>query len=1404
MSLPPPFSLPINGKESRQQFTLHNVRLTNLYKGTMNRMFTKKKAKVVSEDDSSGFSIPSKKNKKGKKGEPEMKPQVDLSTALPSSDDFRTSLLMPNLSARFSMLREQDDPNSKIGKASDDSVLQPKRQSRLADFGFKAGALADIDEVSSINSSIRPPFAYGRQGSVDSYATDDENAQNGSVMSRSRPGEGNVLFGGRQKIYTLNDRGMGRALYEDDVALSSFQRLRQEERERERQRVEAELNAELEEQDISPKESANSPSISGLSKRETSSSTNSGPSFTRTSTAATSIASQGAGAIPPSPPTVPSAPSQFNAAPNLDRSKTRRLYESGLDRDIHDQQSSAMNRLNSIQKQRIMNTIPTPPSLSQVRSSPNLQDRFNRAGHPIRAASPPPSAPLMNVANFEIRRDTERIGQTSILPHSPPMSPLGSDSEEHNPLPSAIRPSDRGKATAMGAFNKPKQFDEQQYLQRTLQMQRGRETPPIRKESPSPSRPVQTMRAEFERRRAESNNTSRSNSVSQPEPPSALSVFQKAASQLRANVSESPEAKSASNVQQTSVADTPNPEIKLDSQRTFFASPDDSEVEDESYIKTETKPVVPKQERRRVVDPRNIPTTDLPAPPIYEHPALRSTTSLEHSPREERANKDLPELPQSSLSDRALSVGTLIKSDATDVDSPTLGPNTGGLSGLVRQHLRNTSTQSSVYGDVPAPLALRTQDVGLRPTQGSESETPAHSSYSYSNPWDLEDYDRSYYGEVDSRSSVSPVDNSHVKVQTNETTKPTPRAHPSSGTDYNMTSPWEEELQKKHSRGASTETTHEREALANELAERRRQIQESVRNKVANQSRSASPSPGPFKALGILRNKVSRDSMAVNQDVPVASTKAMKMLGINASTMNTSTTSLSGQGSPDDRSNNTNEGREVPEGPSRHPMSHSIQSRVPQDDSAIPSEVGTPKKRGPSEEEPRDIRPKGKSPPSSTKSSIRNRSSSDMSSGRSRSRAVPYRDDVEKCMAGGTNSVMTIPSPQPVAPLSPIVPQSFVHSARPIGEVEAKLHHKLTPEEHTARARTNSKSGYFDQRTLLPIQTSHSNTSLPRLSPGMLSPNPGVSPIPSPRPSPGPFSPSLRSGIGAGPYSANSTPPISASTTPVAPAFDRTGTMPQMSRIPTHRKKSVNKHDISEPTLISKTSTVDLVSLPPGASLANGANGPPPPLPPLNPRRRRFGFGRSENGQDNTQTVSPIQTSIPQAVPETSAFSDEDDKPRQRQRLRKSSSEGRSLHAKAMQPPVGLPRSPAMQPPVGLPRSPAISHGFAGPNGSPPKPAPEAIQNIAESACAGVGGSSSVRVSASASASASGAYETGSAVVTGTHASATETKTETDAVATTTGDVDVVPETYEGGARVMRVGTGLGMGVGAALAVLGM
>ena len=54
----------------------------------------------------------------------------DVATALPPSDDFRTSLLLTALSDRFSILREQDDLTHELRKEGDDGTLYTKRQSQ--------------------------------------------------------------------------------------------------------------------------------------------------------------------------------------------------------------------------------------------------------------------------------------------------------------------------------------------------------------------------------------------------------------------------------------------------------------------------------------------------------------------------------------------------------------------------------------------------------------------------------------------------------------------------------------------------------------------------------------------------------------------------------------------------------------------------------------------------------------------------------------------------------------------------------------------------------------------------------------------------------------------------------------------------------------------------------------------------------------------------------------------------------------------------------------------------------------------------------------------------------------------------------------------------------------------------
>lgn len=1259
---------------------LLRLKSSNIHQATMNRFLTRRKDRVLDDNASGG-----KKAKKWKKGQPEPEPQVDLTTALPPADDFRTSLIMPSLSTRFSMLKEQDDPNSKLGKASDDSVLHPKRQSRLHEFGFVPGGLSDIAEVSSLNGSIRPPFATERQNSFDSHNTEDGA---GSIMSRARPGEGNVLFGGRQKIYKISNTGstksLGKVLYEDDVHMSAFQKFKLQEKERLREQgLEV---PDLPSEPSSPIKDTYSPSLSGSGysqRRETSSSTNSGTAITRSSTAATSIASQGANSIQVSSPALPNSAVPHSPT-ELSRSgtKARRLYEQALDQHMYDQQSSALNRLNSIQRTRAPTGRSTPPLLfSQTRSATNLNDRFNRSA-PFRTDSP-----VLN------GKDTQSANSSPIIsrPTSPPlMSPLASDSEDAQTLNSALQPNDRGKATAMGAFNKPKQaFSEQQYAERLKQLQQEREASVPKLEKPR--KPSLRERAEMEqRKRTEAGVTERQRSDSSPakkEAPSAFSVFQSAANQMKGPA---PEAAHSPPKQPERMQNVQSP----DSQKgaTFFASPGSSDDEDEA-----PKPMVAKPsdlDRR----PHNIPTATGPAPPILDHPALRSRSNSRGAPSvhpalrsrsnsrpapEQRigtgSSPSAPPLPQSAD-----------KSEDPDVDSPTLGPDNGGLSGLIRQHLRNVSNVSSDYGDQnqialspppttsAAPLSLQTQNVGLQRRQApSETDTPAHSSYSHSNPWDLDDLDNPYYGEGDSISSTSPVDAQKLKSHIE-------KANVASTTEVldETIDEWEKEMKKTHKREPSAD---ERQAFQRELAARQRAIQETLRNRPSpDQSRNASPAPvggGLKTALSMLRAKSSRESFAtVDQKQHEPPTKAMRMLGIGANSANASSTSLAGPYGGDHwRSEDRFTPRDQP--PRQKP------SRVLQQSEQDAQREMANRQRSGTEDSNRDPRPQGRTPPASSRSSTRDRSSSEVSSGRSRSRPRPYRDDLEQAMAEGTGSRTTVYP----ANTTPSMPGYVANPTQPVPAERPSL-----DSQGRMRSRSNSRTAaanYFESKHLQPIHTNHGppNGSTPRLSPAANSPKPQFSPgLPaSPRPSPGAPSPAFRPQASpVPPFSANNTPPVSGTSTPVVPSFNAgAGAGAIIPSTGTLRKKSIAKADISEPIFLSTTSVIDTINLPPGASLKNGSDPPPPPVPPINPMRRRFGFGRSATDDPAVHAPNPPFAET-MRTNSSDALHSQVSQPRQR--LRKTSSEGKSLRAKSQAQAGASPAMPSMP--------------FGGRNGSPPRP----------------------------------------------------------------------------------------------------
>lgn len=1149
--------------------------------------------------------------KKAKKSQPAPKADLDLATILPSNDNFRTSLLMPNLSARFSMLREQDDPNSKLGKASDDSVLQPKRQSRLHEFGYTAKGLSGIAEVSSTSNPIRPPFVYERQGSVasDGYGTDDDSLYNGSVMSRARPGEGNVLFGGRQRAYKIpvdsaaykrsasngSTRGAsGRSLHEDDASMSALQKLQEQERareaERDRERKAKEENESNENQgsDNSEKESTHSTTTTGPARarqRRTSSSTASQPSDTRSSTAATSITSLDSNTVSaPASALINPAYQPVSVPTGLEKpaTKAKRLYERGLNQHLSEQKSSATTRLNSVRRQPApIGTGTCPP---QVRSASGLGDRRYRPTIGLRALSPPPSAPSPEIVRFGSGSGDTLSSASPVLGHrqSPLLSSVGSGNGG-NVLWSATQPNDRGKATAMGAFNKPKeQFSEHQYLQRQLSLQQGRgQASP----TPEPARVTQTVHGQAEAAVC-TTGVVRPTQRNPDEIPSAVAVFHNAANRMRSNVVDSQRSEAMPGIQPTCLSPTGS-----------------GESEDEQALSVNQS----SGSDHAVPDLHSpVSFTDDTAPSTSEHPALRPSSMQQYKPA-------MPALPQVGLErpspvdtpgePRGREASVLAPSDA---DSPALGPVSGMLNGLVQQHLRNTSNQSSIYSVLPgAPSPLHSKNQERPPTRSLiGSDTPANSSYTKSNPWNLEDFDGAYCDEAENSSSANPINGHQSRCEIANGTLH--RYAVSRTPDTAGKASWEFELHKKHSRGLSTETQQEQEAFATELAQRQRAILENLRSKVENELRAPSPVPGmtgALRALVMLRSKSNRDSVSTRQEI---APRAMKMLGIAGVSTNGSSTSLAVHGDRSDHCS-TEDDRPVQE-PGKSLLHRAVHSRVPHPiEGDIRRELGHHRQREYSEGKKKEIwNVKGDSPSDSSQSSIRYRSSSEVSPPRSRSRSGRFREDFEESAAEETWSHSAVSPDQ-----APSIPEQYMESATNSPGIAMRHHmpHGMaTTTEKSPILRNDSKmnaSGYFDLSSLQPV--GH----------GSYTAN-GLASQSSPRASPGAHSPAVAStrASQSAPNSANPMPPISAGATPLVPVpLSEDLALVPSRLVSTSRKKHVQKSDISEPTLISMTSVVDTVELPPGASLKNGQEDALS-VPPVNPRRRRFGFGRMESSQE--------------------------------------------------------------------------------------------------------------------------------------------------------------------------------------------
>ncbi|KAM0327450.1 hypothetical protein ACHAQA_005738 [Verticillium albo-atrum] len=1258
----------------------------------MNRFRTKKKTKeeapprVSNDSDSPAPFRLFGKSKKTPEEEPKI--EIDLATALPSSDDFRTSLLMTGLSARFSMLKEQDDPTSKIGKASDDSVLFPKRQSRMLDFGFGPG-LGDIAEVESIRGNA--PFAR-----MDSFHS-SEGSMSGSMMDRAKPVDGNNLFGGRQKIYKLPSGGTstktleggmsGRALYGDDVSMSSFQRWRQTEKDKQPLEDERQDGVNL---NIEIPRAESPPPVDFSRKRETNSSMSSAPSVGRNSTAATSVTSQ-PNAISKDWQPVGTSAHAATTTPALERNvtRTRRLYETGLMNELHEQQNSALSRMDTLSRQRNLGSRTPELSNGPSPTTGMFADRFGdrkllaKASAPnLRSMSPPMTASSMGTMDFGIRvpsipETKNSFGSNGAAPLSPPIS----ESEDRSPL--AIQPNDLGKATSMGVFSKPaQQYDESKYAQKQLQLQQGRETPTNRFRAGSSASQTNGSRSR-----------SRSSSSAQRAP------FEK-----------------------TEPAMQREPTVQEDTafNGTFLDTEDD-------------QPLRPRPSQSSASS-----RGTLQRPSDQDHPALRE--SALPTPLSFASVSGGP----SPISERP-SLSASHSHQSSPEDSPTLGPTTG-LSGIVRQHLRSDSDTSSVYGgpissSYNAPKSLYGQydsnglsDMGIS-----------------SNPWDSQspDWQSSYFDSSQSKmdSRINTIEERPKQEQQEEILAVAPETTTDAKNQEDKEDDFARHLAdgarrvrerltsyvESDSRSVSPQPLENREPLPSRPNPLHLLISKSSRGSLVDRSREREQVPPPPKVnkmLGLGASTMSsspspskrsfdfetKDPLSPMEEEPEKSSPSKQQQSSPERAVPTFQAPVAEEKEAEEekdegmhaglrafrqarrelqklKENETQQRHQPPAGPAPMPPS-------------VPAPRATPSRE----------RPHGQRSPSRERRpppvAYQPRPSQESAYGPGTPQSSRPSSRTERDRSGSENS------------------NGSRSQSRP-----ARLRNTSAPHEGLGpNGNGGSPRAMLRSPGLPGTDIRHSPIMPPRGHPPSAPPS-----GPLPGPPPGHFDRSVSGNLRVQPqhrggYDSSQPSPISPMAPMPSPLMNSSTQMPQApfprrpSAPPTpnlegggfHKldestKRAVRKRDISEPTFVSSTSRVPTVNLPDEARSRSGsrsgtrsrsgsliatastpnlhalANGPghAPPLPPINPKRRNMlGFRSGRKGDEELAASSPHlplgpHHGIPLQNDGNSAFSisDEDENGgRDRRRLRKATSEANGMNVRARQAQFNAPPVPNRPP----------------------------------------------------------------------------------------------------------------------------
>ncbi|KAL2443624.1 hypothetical protein ABEF95_008145 [Exophiala dermatitidis] len=1235
--------------------------------------------------------------KRKQKNVVETKPEIDLATALPDSNDFRTSLLMPGLSARFSMLREQDDPSTLVGKANDDSVLFPKRASRMNLFSHNP--LTDIAEVHSIHSTVRAPFAEAERSQSFSEGVGANGDDAGGAFARTKGVEGNNLFGGRQKMYRIANASSSRDLvemstplttkrhlYQDDVILSPYQEAQlrareQEERDGSQGRP---LSDTTEAHDSSSV--VNTPSTGFSKSRGTISSTASGPSNRRTSTAATSVVSD-------SP-----APRQSNAS----SSSNARIRGSDFDSEenpLRQKLSSDSRRPgHAFESQDQPPLPPSPVSTRQIslsRSATNLSEKRAVGASPsltggMRAVSPPPAA-RGHVAPLDFGLKATK----SQLRRYQTASPTHEDEGDSEVYHQSLEPNDRGKATAMGLFNRPRQqFDEQKFQERQLQMHQGKNSLPHTNNSDKDA--IAGSRHHAEEISTSTNpaspTTSSFNTSSTGRARSQSSASASPAqvhAQVEALIRRQNEEYTALQMGESTTAD-PNPALpkpkSVDDQLaassgTFFDTFDGSD-EEEGEVDMDS-PMLGRYE----------PTPILASGDV--HPALRDASGTQAfdfgeqvaasiQTARSRSNTSVEDSSPAVTHDTPDTSDSLHPSESKELDSPTLGPVAGlGLSGMIRTHLRHDSDKSSVMPP-PSPALGHKQPSGFpgfrdrEPSVASTARTTNPPESTHSDPWEFDNAHRPQRSPLEAPATdpttimsqraqqilgqaISLRNNAAVtQAQSNGDSQPPPDdEHPANRQ-------WDADMVHSHQRGESTETQKE---FDNELAERARKIQEGLKNVVEAEKRSRSPAPGydrpnpAAQALQVLRHKASKTALAprVNDSQP----KAMKTLGLGVipkSDIASRSPNVQSRGDHGFEQGYENAGTGFVPRERPSDFEHPGGRRTP----GFGRPMGNTHDRYAEYQRSRQrsATPSGRAP--------RGERGGPEPGERSRSRPARHREEHQHDPLPGWEQDRSYGPPR-----AQQGPRPFHAAQRGPPPVEVRNYERSgsAMSDRRPSASRPEASPYLDERAGTPTLA-----GTPQLGTGQSAPTINA-PRPSPRP-PFPHSPmsqfsqpGLSPSLSGPPSAGQSALPSPVGPLPPVPSNGRSTPVDGRSTPLGARKKSVTKGMISEPTFISSTSSVPLVGLPRGPRPSQIAT---PPIPAMNPRRRGNTMHEGSDARPSPQTVQSAGPAMPESLGRAGfGFGSEKREqqqqqpqqpvPRQRNRLRKISSEGGNMAARARQ-----------------------------------------------------------------------------------------------------------------------------------------